>query len=304
MARIVVVHGIAQQFKGPQTLLASIAPALRDGVTAALGAAAPVLGDDEIACAFYGDVFVRPGTRATAVPAYDEADVEPDYEAELLLEWWLEAARVYPQVLGPDAKSRGVVGYVAARPLTRPLVRRALNALTHAPYFARVTEPLLIFGLKQVRRYFNDPGLRERVQAAVARAIGADTRVLVAHSLGSVAAYELLCNEALREAHPEWQISTLITLGSPLGLRGLIFDRLIPAPHQGDGIWPPGIQRWTNIADAGDIVALVKRLTPRFGPMVKDHEIHNGVEMHSVNRYLTASVTGRAIAEAFPGTSS
>ncbi|MBM7169450.1 antibiotic ABC transporter ATP-binding protein [Streptomyces sp. G44] len=298
MARIVVVHGIAQQFKGPRTLHASVAPALRDGVTAALGAAGPALGDDDIACAFYGDAFVRPGTRATAVPAYDEADVEPGFEAELLLEWWLEAARVYPQVLGPDARSRGVVGYVAARPLTRPLVRRALDALTHAPYFARVAEPLLIFGLKQVRRYFNDPALRERVRASVARAIDADTRVLVAHSLGSVVAYELLCDEALREAHPEWQISSLITLGSPLGLRGLVFDRLIPAPHRETGSWPPRIRRWTNVADRGDIVALVKRLAPRFGPEVADHEVDNGAEMHSMSRYLTAPVTGRAVAEA------
>ncbi|MEU4797856.1 antibiotic ABC transporter ATP-binding protein [Streptomyces sp. NPDC023327] len=302
MARIVVVHGIAQQFKGPRTLHASVAPALRDGVTAALGPAGPALGDHDIECAFYGDAFVRPGTRATAIPAYDETDVEGDYEAELLLEWWLAAARAYPQVRGPDEKSRGVVGYAATRPLTRPLVRRALDALTHAPYFARVAEPLLIFGLKQVRRYFDEPDLRERVRAAVARTITADTRVLVAHSLGSVAAYELLCDEALRKAHPEWRISSLITLGSPLGLRGLIFDRLSPAPHQGTGVWPPGIERWTNIADEGDIVALVKQLAPRFGAQVQDHEVHNGVEMHSVSRYLTAPTTGRAIAGALTET--
>ncbi|MGW8328870.1 antibiotic ABC transporter ATP-binding protein [Streptomyces sp. NPDC055897] len=295
MARIVVVHGIAQQFKGPRSLLASVAPALRDGVTAS-GPRAPELSDDDITCAFYGDAFVRPGTRATSLPAYDDADVEPDYESELLLEWWLEAARVYPEVLGPDAKSRGVAGYLAGRPLKRPMVRRALNALTHAPYFARVAEPLLIFGLKQVRRYFNEPGLRDRIKEAIAQAIEPDTRVLVAHSLGSVAAYELLCDEAVRAARPEWGISTLITLGSPLGLRGLIFDRLLPAPQQGHGTWPLGIQSWTNIADAGDIVALVKELAPRFGPGVDDREIDNGAEMHSVDRYLTAPVTGRAVA--------
>ncbi|MGW2859014.1 antibiotic ABC transporter ATP-binding protein [Streptomyces sp. NPDC001205] len=297
MARIVVVHGVAQQFKGAQTLHAEVAPALRDGVTAAVGAAGPELGDDDIACAFYGDTFVRPGTRATTVPAYDETDVEPDYESELLLEWWLEAARVHPEVLGPDAKSRGTAGYLAGRPLKRPMVRRALNALAHAPYFARVAEPLMIFGLKQVRRYFSEPGLRERVQEAVAGAIEPDTRVLVAHSLGTVAAYELLCNETLQAANPRGQISTLVTLGSPLGLRGLIFDRLVPAPQQGHGVWPSGIRSWTNVADACDIVALAKELAPRFGPRINDHAIDNGVEMHSMVRYLTAPTTGRAIAE-------
>ncbi|MFD9488453.1 antibiotic ABC transporter ATP-binding protein [Streptomyces sp. NPDC059991] len=297
MARITVVHGIAQQFKGPHTLHASIAPALRDGVTAAARRGGPDLTDADITCAFYGDAFVRPGTRATTVPAYEEGDVEPEYESKLLLDWWVEAARVYPQVLGPDAKSRGAVGYLAGRTLTRPMVRRALNALTHAPYFAHVAEPLLIFGLKQVRRYFTEPGLRERAQEAVSQAIEPDTRVLVGHSLGSVVAYEVLCNEALRATHPEWQVSTLITLGSPLGLRGLIFDRLIPAPHQDSGAWPPGIRSWTNIADAGDIVALVKELAPRFGSGVDDHEIDNGAEMHSMSRYLTAPITGKAIAD-------
>ncbi|MEU9192357.1 antibiotic ABC transporter ATP-binding protein [Streptomyces hundungensis] len=298
MARIVVVHGIAQQFKGAQTLLASVAPALRDGVTAASAdGTGPDLGNDDIACAFYGDAFVRPGTRATTLPAYDEADVESDYESELLLEWWLEAARVCPEVLGPDARTRGVAGYAASLPLKRPLVRRALNALTHAPYFARVAEPLLIFGLKQVRRYFTEPGLRERVQEAVARTIGPDTRVLVGHSLGTVAAYEVLCNEALRASHPEWRIPALVTLGSPLGLRGLVFDRLLPTPLSGNGSWPLGVRAWTNVADAGDIVALVKDLAPRFGSGVDDREIDNGVEMHSMDRYLTAPVTGRAIAE-------
>ncbi|MFE9401744.1 antibiotic ABC transporter ATP-binding protein [Streptomyces sp. NPDC006530] len=297
MARIVVVHGVAQQFKGARTLLASVAPALRDGVAASVDGPAPDLGDDDIACAFYGDAFVRPGTRATTLPAYDETDVESDYESELLLAWWLEAARVYPEVLGPDAKSRGVAGYMASLPLKRPMVRRALNALTHAPYFARVAEPLLIFGLKQVRRYFTEPGLRERVQEAVARTIGPDTRVLVGHSLGTVAAYEVLCDESLRAAHPEWEIPTLVTLGSPLGLRGLVFDRLLPTPAADNGCWPPGVRAWTNVADARDIVALVKELAPRFGSGVDDHEIDNGVEMHSMSRYLTAPVTGRAIAD-------
>ena len=51
---------------------------------------------------------------------------------------------------------------------------------------------------------------------------------MVGHSLGSVVAYEALC------AHPEWPVRALVTLGSPLGIRNLIFDRLVPAPAAGD----------------------------------------------------------------------
>ena len=48
--------------------------------------------------------------------------------------------------------------------------------------------------------------------------------MLVGHSLGSVVAYEALC------ANPEWPVRMLVTLGSPLGIPNLIFDRLEPAP--------------------------------------------------------------------------
>lgn len=58
--------------------------------------------------------------------------------------------------------------------------------------------------------------------------VDADTRVVVGHSLGLVVAYEALC------AHPQWPVQALVTLGSPLGRRNLIFDKLVP-PH-GPGV--------------------------------------------------------------------
>lgn len=96
--------------------------------------------------------------------------------------------------------------------------------------------------------------------------------MVVGHSLGSVVAYEVLC--ALR---PERPPLTLVTLGSPLGLAGLVFDRLQPAPQQdGTGIWPAPVKHWTNVADSGDMVALVRELAPRFGPEVLDLLVDNG----------------------------
>ena len=60
------------------------------------------------------------------------------------------------------------------------------------------------------------------------------TEVIVAHSLGSVVAYEALC------AHPEWPVRNLVTLGSPLGIRNLIFDQLVPRQWLEDQASPPG----------------------------------------------------------------
>jgi hypothetical protein len=51
-----------------------------------------------------------------------------------------------------------------------------------------------------------------------------------------------------------------------------------------------------NVADRGDVVALVKQLAGRFGARVADHQVDNGARAHDASRYLTALETGRGIA--------
>ena len=62
------------------------------------------------------------------------------------------------------------------------------------------------------------------------------------------------------------------------------------------GAWPGSVRSWDNIADAGDIVALVKDLRPGFGPRVQNRLINNGASAHNLLPYLTARETGDAIA--------
>ncbi|MET8824309.1 hypothetical protein ABZX40_07080 [Streptomyces sp. NPDC004610] len=120
----------------------------------------------------------------------------------------------------------------------------------------------------------------------------------MAHSLGSVVAYEVLCE------NPGWPVTELVTVGSPLGLP-LMHGRLSPLPVQARGAWPGGVVRWTNVADPGDIVALVAALAPRFesGPAggVDDRTISNGARMHDFDRCLTAPKTSTAIAAGLQG---
>jgi hypothetical protein len=292
VAQVLVVHGVGQEFRGPETMRQLAGPALRDGVRLAGG---PRLRDDDVACAFFGDLFLAPGSRSWDLPPWDEYDVDEDLEHELLEAWWARAADLDDATPGPDHPGgRGVAGYVASRALLVQRVRAALDALSASRFFAGVSDRLLIFALKQVRRYLTEPRLRQEVRARVAQEIGGDTRVVVGHSLGSVVAYEALC------AHPEWPVTDFVTLGSPLGIRSVIFDRLEPAPADVAGAWPGGIARWTNIADPGDVVALVSTLASRFGPRVTDVPITNGVRMHDLGRYLTAPATGAAIAAGLP----
>ncbi|MEU6824643.1 hypothetical protein ABZ921_28765 [Streptomyces atriruber] len=280
MGRVVCVHGIGQQHMGESQLYASWRPALADGLTRA---AAPPLDASDVTCVFYGDLF-RPAGRTLGVldPPLDASDVAEGLETELLLQWWAEAARTDPAVLPPDART-------LAR--TPRAVQRALDALSRSRFFADVALRALILDLRQVRAYLTDPAVHAEVQRRVAAAVTDDTRVLIGHSLGSVVAYEALC------AHPEWPARALLTLGSPLGIRHLVFDRLRTGAGGGPGDWPGRVEQWTNIADEGDVVALVKDLRPLFGERVRGHLVHNGSKAHDVTRYLCTEEAGRAVWE-------
>jgi hypothetical protein len=105
-------------------------------------------------------------------------------------------------------------------------------------------------------------------------------------------------------------VHTLITLGSPLGIPNLIFDKLAPLPERSPqpgaapGHWPGSVTTWVNVADEGDVVALVKDLRPLFGTGVQPPHrfagwlVDNGPHAHDVAPYLTATETGIALAEA------
>jgi pimeloyl-ACP methyl ester carboxylesterase len=280
---VVAVHGIAQQNKGPEVLTAEWGPPLRDGV----GQSGVKLGERDLVCAFYGRLFRPAGSvRAVGDPNYRASDVTDD-EAELLHLFWQEAARIEPaRVPAPDA---------AIRTATPGSVQVALRVLARSRFFAGLAERAFIGALKQVRRYLKETEIRAAARKAVDAAVDKDTRVLVAHSLGTVVTYEALHEYG---GAPRWaNVRTLVTLGSPLGIPNLIFDALEPAPNAGRGAWPPRIERWTNISDDGDVVALTKKLGPLFGDALVDIRIVNGATAHDVMPYLTSAETGKAIAD-------
>jgi hypothetical protein len=283
MARILIVHGISNQYGGDMELRSAWFPALADGLLRA--GAELELRPDDCFCPFYGDLF-RPsghlggGRFANA----DLAGLSED-ERDLIASIWRAAAAADPDVPAPEAFSD---------PLARAprFAERALVALAKSKFLARAF-PLRFFGdLRQIVRYFDDPVLREVVQERVTRRIGPETRIVIGHSLGSVVAYEAL------GARPEG-VTLFVSLGSPLGIRNAVFDKLVPGPGpDGIGLWPGRLERWLNVAATGDIVAAQKRLAPLFGDRVEDHLIDSGWDAHSSTRYLNTAAAGAAIAEA------
>lgn len=279
MAPVVLIHGINNTFTSEPSMAAIWTPALLGGLE--LAGHRDTLTAADVACVAWGDLFRRSGRFLGDDHGGQELtadDIKDPVEEDLLMAWWGAAAARDPQVMPPDTDMLGV----------RSTMRTALNAMSASKFLAKATESMIAGWLRQVRCYLLDPTIRADMQQRLAAQVGPDTRVIVAHSLGSVIAYETLC------AHPDWNVSDLVTLGSPLAVRHIVYDRLQPEP----GRWP-GIERWVNISDEADFVALEPRLRRLFGDRVVDVEVDNGVAAHAAERYLTAAETGSAVAAAF-----
>ena len=78
------------------------------------------------------------------------------------------------------------------------------------------------------------PDLRDQMRARAEAFVDDKTRVIVAHSLGTVLSYMALCN------HPHWRVHTFVTLGSPLA--SPMFFAAPPPPVDGKGQWPGSVE--------------------------------------------------------------
>lgn len=287
MAVIAGIHGIAQQYRGGYQLDDVWFNGIRDGLVAAgYRKAAGSLAVHNVRVAFFGDLFRPPGTMAAGEPSYSAADVQPGLERDLLAVFFDAAVALEPTLAAPE----GAMGP------GRAAVQVMLNRLARSKTFSRVAERAFIGNLKQVSAFLTDPRVKRDVLARVQDQIGGDTRVVIGHSLGSVVGYEYLCHNRLES------VELLMTLGSPLGIPNVVFDRLTPAPTGGVGAWPGEVAAWVNVADPNDVVALRKALNPLFpgnvqGRAVADRLVDNGDEPHAIDRYLNTRQTGSALGD-------
>ncbi len=107
--------------------------------------------------------------------------------------------------------------------------------------------------LQDVHDFFFVPARREQMRDSLLQRIraGGGPFVIVAHSQGSLIAYDVL-----RELQPQdCEVSLLLTLGSPLGLPVVrsMFKEWTGTPKLP---FPPCVARWVNVAERRDPVAL------------------------------------------------
>lgn len=149
--------------------------------------------------------------------------------------------------------------------------------------------------LKDVHAYFFG-GQREPVQDRLREVLQAvdGPVVLVAHSLGSVVAYDVLRSWQ----GPAREVPLLVTLGSPLGTEEI--QDLLVRPLQ----VPDGTDRWLNACDTRDVVALDPTLRREFPPAerVSDSIVDNDSDNHhGIEPYLRAAVVQQAVHAALAG---
>lgn len=170
MARIVCIHGIAQELESRETLLAEWGPALSGGVSNANGS----LDSTEIDMAFYGILFRKEGKGAPgSLPQYAPGDLADPLELELLNDLFDSAALTAPEK-------------VPSKALGARTIASMLQVVAKTPFFGNVAQNVVIWYLKQVWKYVKNPPTNEAARQALLKVIHDDTRVIVAHSLRPV----------------------------------------------------------------------------------------------------------------------
>jgi subtilisin family serine protease len=144
--------------------------------------------------------------------------------------------------------------------------------------------------LPDVHSYLFDVDAREKMLDSLADRLrgGGEPFIVVAHSLGSVVAYELL----RRFGPQDCKVALFVTIGSPLGMQE-IQDHL----KQGGKLSTPEcVGKWINLADRLDPVAIDATLADEYGPnqthdaRVTDVSVANadrGSNPHSGTGYLS-----------------
>ncbi|MFN8487265.1 MAG: alpha/beta hydrolase [Caldilineaceae bacterium] len=138
-------------------------------------------------------------------------------------------------------------------------------------------DALLGANFDDLRVYYDNTEKRQQIRARLAELLEEykpKRLMLIAHSMGSIVAYDVLRSY---ENSGLFQVEHLITVGSPLGLP-LVAYKI--QEEFGSKQTPQNVQRWTNFADPWDKVALDCNLADEYetnshGVQVSDALIHN-----------------------------
>jgi hypothetical protein len=169
--------------------------------------------------------------------------------------------------------------------------------------------------LRDLRRYVSDDnGIAEHARQMLKMRLRAATEakepiLLIAHSMGSVIAYDSLW-QLSHARHDHVVVDRLLTMGSPLG-QNYMQNRIKGHAEAGAERYPTNIRRWTNLSAVGDLTAVDPVLANDFGQMLAsglveelvDREVQNyfrldgELNVHSEYGYLVNATTARVVVD-------
>ena len=154
-----------------------------------------------------------------------------------------------------------------------------LDALKRYVGLDEVATRLLQKRLVDLGTYYLDQDKRAQLRGRLAQKLMAHRGkrvMLIAHSMGSIIAYDVLRD--LGRELTGMQVDHLVTIGSPLGMPYVLYK----IRQENASIRTPSIvRRWTNLADRRDPVAVDVHLADEFEPndrgvSVEDRLVING----------------------------
>lgn len=308
--QLVFIHGRAQQGRDPQLLKREWIDALHRGADAA--GITFTVRPRSVTMPYYGDTLAEltaaePDDELAAPPvsaersAHGGDDLDRDVLIDCLDGAGIDEVAIETELASTSPDDPPLVDDTTEEPepsrfrsmLAWEWVQTGLSILDR--YVPGVSGRSIRWTTHDVAVYLDDRSVRDRINRHVARAFDDgrtnDPVVVVAHSLGSVVAYDLLRPEGTVKR----PVHTLVTIGSPLGLRAV---RRALAPLDD----PPMVRRWLNAYDDRDVIAL-HPLEPAdfpFDPPIENHPgIRNDtVNHHGIEGYLGDPTVATAIVEA------
>ncbi len=283
--KLFLVHGRSQGGKDPKQIQAEWLGALDKGLAAA-GLNMPAGVD--VVFPYYGDVLDRlvaqfdlPVSGQVAakggVMDTEYAEFRAQLAEELRANAGISDAEVRAEA-GPEATAE-------KGPLNWKWVQAILRLIDRGT--PEVSEFTIEKFLRDVYLYTRRAAVQRAIDNVVSGLLSAEPTVMVAHSLGTVVAYNVL-----RNAGVTLDVPLLVTVGSPLGLRA-IRSNLGPLKN------PSGKKGWYNAFDTRDVVSLypLDRVNFDVNPSITNYDkILNWTDnRHGIAGYLNNVEVAKAI---------
>ncbi|GEO98084.1 esterase/lipase family protein [Methylobacterium haplocladii] len=164
---------------------------------------------------------------------------------------------------GPFPTSREEPGDEKRLGLTDWLYRK-IDWLQDKTGLTPFDDVLIEYRLDDLWGYLEDAAFRsaarDRLREVVERHAGSRI-LLVAHSMGSLIAYDVL--RMLERDGVDLCVEHFVTLGAPLGLSDV---RLKMQEEHGDLKVPEGVRRWSNLVDRTDVATVGEDIVDSYAP--------------------------------------